>query len=125
MKVTADFLIDRRKRQWNVHKNIKKDEKFVLGVAYEIGNNKLLRQEISEKPEKLIELCFTVVDKDKKVVPFFLNVISKQLSPQLYMSVIISSTKSFSMLLLSTILNAVNEFLAISIAFFSVYLQLF
>lgn len=73
MKVTADFLIDRRKRQWNVHKNIKKDEKFVLGVAYEIGNNKLLRQEISEKPEKLIELCFTVVDKDKKVVPFLLN----------------------------------------------------
>lgn len=73
MKVTADFLIDRRKRQWEVHKDIKKDEKFVLAVSYEITQNKLLRQEIIEKPEKLIELCFTVVDKDKKVVPFFLN----------------------------------------------------
>lgn len=73
MKVTADFLIDRRKRQWKVHKDIKKDEKFVLAVSYEITQNKLLRQEIIEKPEKLIELCFTVVDKDKKVVPFFLN----------------------------------------------------
>ncbi len=73
MKVTADFLIDRRKRQWEVHKDIKKDEKFVLAVAFEITQNKILRQEITDKPEKLIELCFTVVDKDKKVVPFFLN----------------------------------------------------
>ena len=73
MKVTADFLIDRRKRQWNVHHDIKKDEKFVNAVAYEITQNKMLRQEVIEYPEKLIELCFTVVDKDKKVVPFFIN----------------------------------------------------
>lgn len=73
MKITADFLIDRRKRQWEVHKDIKKDEKFVLAVAYEITQNKVLRQEIVKEPEKLVELCFTVVDKDKKVVPFFLN----------------------------------------------------
>lgn len=73
MKVTADFLIDRRKRQWQVHQDIKKDEKFVLAVAYELSQNKSLRQEVIDRPEKLIELCFTVVDKDKKVIPFFLN----------------------------------------------------
>lgn len=73
MKITADFLIDRRKRQWEIHKDIKKDEKFVLAVAYEITQNKVLRQEVIKNPEKLVELCFTVVDKNKKVVPFFLN----------------------------------------------------
>lgn len=73
MRVTADFLIDRRKRKWNVHHEIKKDEKFVLAVAFEIVKNKSLREEIIDNPEKLIELCFTVVNKDKKVVPFFIN----------------------------------------------------
>ena len=73
MRVTAEFLIDRRKRQWKVHHDIKKDEKFVLAVAFEIIRNKFLREEIIDNPEKLIELCFTVVDKDKKIVPFFIN----------------------------------------------------
>lgn len=73
MRVTADFLIDRRKRQWKMHHDIKKDEKFVLAVAFEIIRNKFLREEIIDNPEKLIELCFTVVDKDKKIVPFFIN----------------------------------------------------
>ena len=73
MKVTADFLIDRRKRQWEVHHDIRKDEKFVRAVAYEITQNKLLREEVIEYPEKLSELCFTVVDKNKKIVPFFIN----------------------------------------------------
>ena len=73
MRVTADFLIDRRKRQWKVHHDIKKDEKFVLAVAFEIIRNKFLREEIIDNLEKLIELCFTVVDKDKKIVPFFIN----------------------------------------------------
>lgn len=73
IKVTADFLIDRRKRQWEIHKNIKKDELFVFACANEIINNTNLRAEIIEYPEKLIELIFTIVNKDKKVVPFFLN----------------------------------------------------
>lgn len=73
IKITADFLIERRKIQWESHHDIKKDDRFVLGVAYEIVHNKKLREEIIDKPEKLIELCFTVVDKDKKIKPFFLN----------------------------------------------------
>ena len=59
--------------QWENHHDIKKDDRFVLGVAYELTHNNSLREEIIDYPEKLIELCFTVVDKDKKVVPFFFN----------------------------------------------------
>lgn len=73
IKITADFLIERRKLQWSTHHDIKKDDRFVLGVAYEIVHNRFLREEIIDKPEKLVELCFTVVDKNKRVIPFFLN----------------------------------------------------
>lgn len=73
IKVTADFLIDRRKRIWEKYRDIKRDEKFVLATCLEIIKNKNLRSEIVEYPEKLIELAFTVVDKNKKIVPFFLN----------------------------------------------------
>ena len=73
IKITADFLIERRKMQWEIHHDIKKDDRFVLGSAYEIVHNKNLREEIIDKPEKLIELCFIVVDKNKKIKPFFLN----------------------------------------------------
>lgn len=73
IKITAKFLIERRKQQWECHHDIKKDERFVLGVAHEIVHNEELKEEIIDNPEKLIELCFTVVDKDKKVVPFFIN----------------------------------------------------
>lgn len=73
IKITADFLIERRKLQWSAHHDIKKDDRFVLGVAYEIVHNKCLREEIIDKPEKLVELCFTVVDKNKRIVPFFIN----------------------------------------------------
>lgn len=78
IKITADFLINRRKMQWENHHDIKKDDRFVLGVAYELTHNNSLREEIIDYPEKLIELCFTVVDKDKKVVPFFLNEVQNE-----------------------------------------------
>lgn len=78
IKITADFLIERRKMQWENHHDIKKDERFVLGVAYEITHNKKLREEIIDNPEKMIELCFVIVDKDKKVVPFFINDVQRE-----------------------------------------------
>lgn len=73
IKVTADFLIDRRKRIWDKYQDINRDEKFVQAVCFEIISNKNLRNEVVDKPEKLIEIAFTVVDKNKKLVPFFLN----------------------------------------------------
>lgn len=73
IKITADFLIDRRKRQWECHHNIKLDENFIKGVAFELTQNRELREEIIDFPEKLIQLCFVIVDKDKRAVPFFFN----------------------------------------------------
>lgn len=73
IKVTADFLIQRRKMQWDNHNNIEKDKIFVIACCNEIIKNEKLRKEIVDKPEKLIEMVFTVVDKDKKLVPFFFN----------------------------------------------------
>lgn len=78
IKITAEFLINRRKLQWESHHDIKKDERFVKGVAYEITHNQELREEIIDNPEKLIELCFTVVNKDKREEPFFLNDVQKE-----------------------------------------------
>lgn len=78
IKITAEFLIDRRKLQWENHKDIKKDERFVKGVAYEITHNNELREEVIDNPEKLIELCFTVVNKEKREEPFFLNDVQKE-----------------------------------------------
>lgn len=78
IKITAEFLIHRRKLQWESHHDIKKDERFVKGVAYEITHNQELREEIIDNPEKLIELCFTVVNKDKREEPFFFNDVQKE-----------------------------------------------
>ena len=78
IKITAEFLINRRKMQWESHHDIKKDEYFVKGVAYEITQNNELREEIIDDPSKLIELCFTVVNKDKREEPFFLNEVQKE-----------------------------------------------
>lgn len=78
IKITANFLMERRKLQWESHHDIKKDERFVKGVAYEITHNKELREEIIDNPEYLIELCFTVVNKEKKEEPFFLNDVQKE-----------------------------------------------
>ena len=78
IKITAEFLINRRKMQWESHHDIRKDEYFVKGVAYEITQNDVLREEIIDDPSKLIELCFTVVNKDKREEPFFLNEVQKE-----------------------------------------------
>ena len=66
MAYTADFLIQKRKEKWEKLHDIDFDKEFRLSVANEIIANDSLREEIQEHPEKLIELCFVVVDKNKK-----------------------------------------------------------
>lgn len=77
MAYTADFLIQKRKEKWEKLHDIDFDKEFRLSVANEIIANDSLREEIQEHPEKLIELCFVVVDKNKKTMPFFLNEVQK------------------------------------------------
>lgn len=73
MIYTADYLIERRKIKWNEDHDIERDKIFRNTVAQEIVKNEKLRNEIKQNPEKLIELVFIIVDKDKNTVPFFLN----------------------------------------------------
>ena len=73
MMYTADYLISKRKEKWDKLHDIEYDKRFRSAVANEILENKALRDEIKRYPEKLIELVFIVVDKEKNTCPFFLN----------------------------------------------------
>ena len=73
MKYTADYLIQKRKDMWNETHSIMKDKQLRLAIADELIKNEELRNEVKDYPENLIELLFIVVDKDKNLIPFFLN----------------------------------------------------
>ena len=73
MRYTADFLIQKRKEKWEETHSIEHDKKLRQAIANEMLNDQKLRQEITEHPEKLIELVFIVVDKSQRTMPFFLN----------------------------------------------------
>ncbi len=77
IKYSADFLIARRKAKWNEDHDIERDKIFRTTVASEIITNSQLLQELKDNPEKLVELVFIIVDKDKKTVPFFFNDVQK------------------------------------------------
>ena len=73
MTYTSDFLIERRKKKWEELHDIEYDKKLRTAIADKIIEEKELREEVIKYPEKLIEMVFVVVDKDKKTMPFFLN----------------------------------------------------
>lgn len=81
MNNTAQELIDKRKRLWL--KDSTQDKEYIEAIAQHITENKELRKEIKENPELLIELCFSIVDKDKKTVPFILNEVQKDFCSKL------------------------------------------
>ena len=62
---------------WNLHKSIELDKKLTNAIAQRIKGNPELLCQIEEHPHKLIECCFTVVDKKKNTVPFFFNEVQK------------------------------------------------
>lgn len=72
----ADF-VNKRKHYWQKTHNIELDAQLVKAIADEILESSRLSKEIKEKPHLLIECCFTIVDKDKRSVPFFLNEVQK------------------------------------------------
>jgi hypothetical protein len=77
MSYGANFLIKRRKEKWEETKSIDYDKKLKSAIADEIIKNEVLREEIKERPEKLIELEFVVVDKEQITMPFFFNEVQK------------------------------------------------
>lgn len=78
MKYTADQLIAKRKEKWEKSHSIEEDKKFRQAVADEMLVDGDLLAEVKEHPEKLIELCFIVVDKNQKTMPFFFNEVQQE-----------------------------------------------
>jgi hypothetical protein len=78
--VTAQEIIIKRRQLWELHRSIENDREFIEAVADYIiqPQNEQIREEIRNNPELLIELCFVIVDKDKKTVPFFLNDVQQE-----------------------------------------------
>ena len=73
MTITAKNIIDKRKELWSKFEDPNKDFEFVMSVANELVENRDLLAEVVKNPELLIEMTFTIVDKTKSTVPFFLN----------------------------------------------------
>lgn len=74
----ANFLIKKRKDKWEELHSIEFDKEYRSAVAEEMLKNKNLLNEVREKPEKLIELTFIVVDKNQHTMPFFFNDVQKE-----------------------------------------------
>ncbi len=76
-KLTVSDLIAKRKELWEKSKDREHDKIVVNAIANKILDTPHLREEILKKPYLIIECCFTIVDKQKKNVPFFFNTVQK------------------------------------------------
>lgn len=77
MIITAKQIIEKRKELWDKYENPNEDYKYTIAVAKELIQNKPLLEEVKQNPELLIEMVFTLVDKEKSTVPFFFNDVQK------------------------------------------------
>lgn len=73
MVITAKQVIEKRKELWEQYHDQNKDFEYVLAVSKELTENRQLLNEVINNPELLIEMTFTIVDKEKSTVPFLLN----------------------------------------------------
>lgn len=73
MAITAKQVIQKRKELWEIYQDPNRDFEYALSVANELLENASLLKEVTDNPELLIEMTFTIVDKTKSTVPFFLN----------------------------------------------------
>ena len=76
-KLTIADIIEKRKARWEEKRDIEFDTRLCEAAADRIVSDPDLRAEILKRPYLLIEAVFTVVDKDKCTVPFFLNDVQK------------------------------------------------
>lgn len=84
-QITVADIIAKRKELWKAYLDGEKpnqDEEFIGAAIRKILSTDSLRAEIMERPYLLIESVFTVVDKKKKTVPFFLNTVQSDFIAQ-------------------------------------------
>lgn len=72
-KYTFSDFVAKRKREWDARHDIEYDEILVESIAREILSSPELVSQVRARPHLLIECCFSLVDKNKRNVPFFLN----------------------------------------------------
>ena len=72
-KVTIEQMVKKRKELWDKNQDVALDRELTEAIAKKILTEKKLFNEIEENPHKLIECCFSVVDKKRRTVPFFFN----------------------------------------------------
>ncbi len=77
MKLTIKYLTEKRKKLWQEKKDLSLDRQLTELFAKKILEDKSLFAEITKNPHKLIECCFSVVDKKRHTVPFFFNQVQK------------------------------------------------
>lgn len=76
--MTLEQLVQKRKDLWNQSNSDEVDREYRNAVAdwlmeLNTTEKKLIFERIIERPSWLIQLFYTVVDKEMKTVPFFLN----------------------------------------------------
>ena len=70
-------IIERRRTLWQREGSVERDRAFCELAAREILRDPSLRREVRERPWLLVEAVFTVVDKEGRTVPFFLNEVQR------------------------------------------------
>ena len=82
-RYTIEDFVTKRKRKWEEWHDIELDEELVSSIAREILSSSKLVAEVRAKPHLLIECCFSLVDKNKRNVPFFLNDVQRDFIEQI------------------------------------------
>jgi len=72
---TAEEILQKRKELWKQHGDIELDREYTEAIAKHLVSEEgeVLRKEVQNNPEYLIEMCFVIVNKKLQTVPFFLN----------------------------------------------------
>lgn len=83
-QLTVRDLIDKRKELWNKYHDINKDKVYIELAVERAIQTPECRKEIHNQPDLLIELCFTVVDKQGKTRPFFYNKVQQDLVDKIH-----------------------------------------
>lgn len=80
--VTIEEMVVKRKQRWQEGRGIEYDAQLVSVIADKILDTPELVAQVRAKPYLLIECCFSLVDKNKRNVPFFLNGVQKDFIAQ-------------------------------------------
>ncbi len=79
---TIAEMVQKRKERWQEGRGIEYDAQLVAVIANTILDTPELVAQVREKPHLLIECCFSLVDKNKRNVPFFLNDVQRDFIEQ-------------------------------------------